>query len=235
MANDDALIREQIEYYRERAPEYDDWFYQRGRYDQGRQHLREWLTETARAHAILRSLGPVEDVLELAGGTGIWTERLLQVARRITSVDASPEVIEAARHRVSGDPRVTFETADVFSYAPAQRFDLISFTFWLSHVPTTRLPGFFALLKRSLRPRGVLFALDQRSTAGQRTRHDHLQKRDLADGRTYEIVKLYYTKPQLEALFAEHGFRVEVTTTPSLWVAVAHLDRHAGGWDQAPA
>lgn len=79
------------------------------------------------------------------------------------------------------------------------------------------------------RPGGVLFALDQRSTGGQRTRHDHRQERHLADGRTYEIVKLYYTRPRLEALFAEHGFRVEVTTTPCLWVAVARLDQHAGG------
>ena len=31
VSSDDPLLREQIEYYRRRAPEYDDWFFQRGR------------------------------------------------------------------------------------------------------------------------------------------------------------------------------------------------------------
>lgn len=234
MANEDARVREQIQYYRERAPEYDDWFYKRGRHDEGERRRREWQDETERAQAILRSLGPVEEALELAGGTGIWTERLLRVADRVTAVDSSPEVIELARRRVGGDPRVAFEVADLFAYQPARRFDLVSFTFWLSHVPPARLPGFFALLRRSLRPGGVLFALDQRATSDRQTGPDSRQQRDLADGRTYEIVKIYYTRPELEALFAEHGFRVEVTTTPTLWIAVARPAATAGGAGQPP-
>ena len=233
MANEDARVREQIEYYRERAPEYDDWFYKRGRYDEGERRRREWQDETERAHRILRALGPVEEALELAGGTGIWTERLLHVADRVTAVDSSPEVIELARRRVRSDPRVTFEVADLFAYRAARRFDLVSFTFWLSHVPPSRLPGFFALLQRSLRPGGVLFAVDQRATAGRQTGPGDRQERDLADGRSFEIVKVYYTRPQLQALFAAHGFRVEVTTTPTLWIAVARA-ASAGGAGHLP-
>ena len=164
MANEDARVREQIEYYRERAPEYDDWFYKRGRHDEGERRRREWQDETERAHRILRALGPVEEALELATGTGIWTERLLHVADRVTAVDSSPEVIELARRRVRSDPRVTFEVADLFAYRAARRFDLVSFTFWLSHVPPSRLPRFFALLQRSLRPA----ASCSRSTSGPR-------------------------------------------------------------------
>ena len=234
MANDDARIREQMEYYRERAPEYDDWYYQRGRFAAGEQRRREWQGEIARAHAVLRSLGPVEQALELACGTGIWTEPLLRVADRITAVDASPETMELARRRVRSDPRVTFEAADLFTYQPARRFDLISFTFWLSHVPPARLSGFFTLLRRSLRPGGTLFALDQCTTADKRTAPDNRQQRDLADGRTYEVIKIYYTKPELEALFAQHGFQIEVTTTPTLWIAVAHPDVSGAGPDYPP-
>ena len=234
MTSDDARIREQMEYYRERAPEYDDWYYQRGRYTAGEHRRREWQEEIARAHAVLSSLGPVEQALELACGTGIWTEPLLPVADRITAVDASPETIELARRRVRSDRRVSFEAADLFAYQPARRFDLISFTFWLSHVPPSRLSGFFALLQRSLRPGGVLFALDQRATADKRTAADNRQQRDLADGRTYEIVKIYYTKPELEALFAHHGFRVEVTTTPTLWIAVARRHPSDAGARRPP-
>ena len=221
MARDDSLIREQIDYYRQRVPEYDDWFFQRGRYDHGERRRREWQTEIARAHSILRSLGPVEEVLELAAGTGIWTERLLQQARRVTLVDASREALELALRRVHYDPRVSVDVADLFAYEPATQYDLVAFIFWLSHVPPARLPGFFALLRRSLRAGGVLFAIDQRATKGKRTSDDHLQARSLADGRTFQIVKRYYGKRELESLFAEHGFPVQVTTTPSLWIAVA--------------
>ena len=229
MANDDSRIREQVAYYRERAPEYDDWFYQRGRYDEGERRRREWQAETERAFAILRSLGAVEAALELAGGTGLWTEHLLQQASRLTVVDSSPEALKLARRRVRDDPRATFEVADLFAYRPAHRFDLVSFTFWLSHVPPARFPGFFALLRRSLRPGGMLYAVDQSPTARKQTRGDHLQERTLADGRVYEIVKVYYTAPEAAALFAAHGFQAEVTATPTLWIAVARLEGSGGG------
>ena len=226
MSSDDSMLREQIEYYRQRAPEYDDWFFQRGRYDEGGRRRRQWRAENARAHAVLRSLGPVDAVLELAGGTGIWSERLLQQARRLTLVDASPEALELALRRVRHDPRVSVEVADLFAYRPARRYDLVAFTFWLSHVPPERLPGFFALLRRSLLPGGVLFAIDQRRAPGKQTAADHLQERSLADGRSYRIVKLYYGKRELESLFTEQGFDVQVTLTPTLWIAVTR--RHGG-------
>jgi len=220
--NEDArLIREQVEYYRRRAPEYDDWFFHRGRYDEGDARRARWQAEIEAARARLRSLGEVDDALELACGTGLWTGHLLRQARRLTAVDASPEVIELALERVRHDPRVVFEIADLFAYRPVQRYDLVSFTFWLSHVPTERIGGFFDLLRRCLRPGGRLFAVDQAETPDRRTSADGLQARDLADGSTFRIVKRYYGKAELEALFAEHGFRAEVTLTPSLWVAVA--------------
>ena len=221
MSEEERLLREQVEYYRRRAPEYDDWFYQRGRYDEGDARRAQWQAEIEAARTRLRSLGEVDDALELACGTGLWTAHLIRQARRLTAVDASPEVIELALERVRHDPRVVFEVADVFAYQPVQRYDLVSFTFWLSHVPPERIGGFFDLLRRCLRPGGRLFAVDQAETPDRRTRADGLQARDLADGSTFRIVKRFYGKAELEALFVEHGFRAEVTLTASLWVAVA--------------
>ena len=221
MNEDTRVIKEQVEYYRRRAPEYDDWFFQRGRYDEGDARRAQWQAEIETARTRLRSVGEVGDALELACGTGLWTAHLLRQARRLTAVDASPEVIELALQRVRHDPRVVFEVADLFAYRPVQRYDLVSFTFWLSHVPPERIGGFFDLLRRCLRPGGRLFAVDGAQTPDRRTSADGLQARDLADGSSFRIVKRYYGKAELEALFAEHGFRAEVTLTPSLWVAVA--------------
>ena len=224
MSDERRLLREQVEYYRRRAPEYDDWFFQRGRYDEGDARRAQWQAEIEAARTRLRSLGEVDDALELACGTGLWTAHLRRQALRLTAVDASPEVIELALKRVGHDPRVVFEVADLFEYRPVQRYDLVSFTFWLSHVPADRMDGFFDLLRRCLRPGGRLFAVDQAETPDRRTSADGLQARDLADGSTFRIVKRFYGRAELEALFAEHGFRAEVTLTTSLWVAVAVRD-----------
>src|SRR5688500_69836 len=52
---DDArLLKEQIEYYRARANEYDEWAFRRGRYDRGPHHRAVWLAEVA---AVERALG----------------------------------------------------------------------------------------------------------------------------------------------------------------------------------
>ena len=222
MTEGDTVIQEQVDYYRRRAAEYDDWFFQRGRYDEGESRRAEWQQEIEAARAALRSLGEVDDALELACGTGLWTEHLLRQARRLTGRGCLPGGDRAgAWSACATTPVWVFEVADLFAYRPVQRYDLVSFTFWLSHVPRERVGGFFGLLRCCLRPGGRLFAVDQAAMPHKRTSADGLQARDLADGSTYQVVKVYYGKAELEALFAEHGFRAEVTVTPSLWVAVA--------------
>ncbi|MBC7814227.1 MAG: class I SAM-dependent methyltransferase, partial [Burkholderiales bacterium] len=72
MANSDT-IRQQIDYYRARAGEYDQWFYRLNRYDHGADANRRWFEEAAQVMSALHALPPVEHALELACGTGIWT------------------------------------------------------------------------------------------------------------------------------------------------------------------
>ena len=67
----------------------------------------------------------------------------------------------------------------------------------------------------------MLFAVEQASWPQRRISNNYLDERALADGSAYRIVKVYYSPRDVEELFRRHGFRVEVTTTPSLWVAAA--------------
>lgn len=39
------VVREQIDYYKARAPEYDEWFYRQGRYDHGDEANQRWFAE----------------------------------------------------------------------------------------------------------------------------------------------------------------------------------------------
>src|SRR5215831_832 len=92
-AEQHPILAEQLAYYRARASEYDEWFLRQGRYDHGEAHRRLWFDEVATVERALAQAGPTGDVLELACGRGIWTQRLAATATTVTAVDASSEMI----------------------------------------------------------------------------------------------------------------------------------------------
>ena len=111
------LLAEQAEYYRARAPEYDRWFERRGRYDRGEAATAQWFAEVDDVRRAFDAL-PLDgaDVIELAPGTGIWTERLLDRAGQLTAVDASAEMIAENRTRLGArSASVTYVQADLFA------------------------------------------------------------------------------------------------------------------------
>ena len=79
------LLQEQIQYYRERASEYDEWFFRQGRYDRGENHRHEWFSEVSEVETALWAAVPSGDILELACGTGLWTQHLAPFATRLTA------------------------------------------------------------------------------------------------------------------------------------------------------
>lgn len=108
----DSLLAEQVAYYRAAAAEYED-------------HA---LTQVGQAKdeliAALDAFRPAGSVLELACGPGTWTGQLLRHAASVTAVDASPEMLAIARTRTL-DQQVRFLQADVFTWRPERRYDVV--------------------------------------------------------------------------------------------------------------
>lgn len=156
---DDDLLAEQQTYYRRRVPEYDDWWQRRGPYDRGPEHTSQWRDEVAEVERALSAFGGTGNVLELAGGTGWWTERLAATADRLTVVDGAPEALELNRARVER-AEVDYVVADLFAWAPpvAHAYDVVFFSFWLSHVPRARFEAFWSLVASCLVPGGRVFS-----------------------------------------------------------------------------
>ena len=77
------VLAQQKRYYAERAPEYDDWWYRRGRYELEPAALARWQADAAEVEAELERLVPRGSILELAAGTGIWTRKLAGLADRV--------------------------------------------------------------------------------------------------------------------------------------------------------
>ena len=139
---DSKLLEQQLAYYRARAPEYDEWFLRQGRYDRGAQHRSEWFREVALIERELQHLVRGKDVLELAAGTGLWTKRVAHSAKRVLAIDGSPEAIGINRNRLRNSD-VEYQIADIFTWQPRRTFDVVFFSFWLSHVPSQRFETFW--------------------------------------------------------------------------------------------
>lgn len=219
--DDDDLLEEQRAFYRARAPEYDEWWQGRGRYDRGEEQAQEWARQVATVDAALAAFDPRGDVLELAGGTGWWTERLARTADHLTVVDASPEVLALNRERV-GRSDVDYVVADVFSWRPQRSFDVVFFSFWLSHVPRGRFSAFWALVRACLVPQGRAFLVDNRNdpTPGFTGKDPYvvergpdLHLRRLGDGSEYRVVKVLYEADELHALLEAEGWDASIDAT----------------------
>jgi demethylmenaquinone methyltransferase/2-methoxy-6-polyprenyl-1,4-benzoquinol methylase len=224
---DDSILDEQLEYYRARAPEYDDWFQRRGRFDRGDEATAVWQHELDLVRSRLATLELAgRDVLELAAGTGIWTAELLAQGASVTAIDAAPEMLERLRLRVGARPITTIE-ADLFAWRPPRQFDAVVSCFFMSHVPDQRFDGFLDLLSSSVRSGGRVFLLDslrnERSTAIDHTLpldRDQTMRRRLDDGRSFLIVKRFRSDEELAAACARHGLAVDVRRSPNFFQVV---------------
>jgi len=225
-AND--ILRDQIDYYRARAGEYDEWWFRSGRYDRGAQFNARWQAEVASVEAALdawltqRSPG---NLLELACGTGLFTQRLARRVPRMTAVDASPEVLALNRNRVAGAANIEYIQGDLFSWRPAMRYDAVFFSFWLSHVPDVRLAAFWDGVAAALKPTGEVYLIDSAFDPSSMAK-DHavprpdtgIVTRKLNDGREFRIVKRFWEPQALGLRLRALGWSASIAQTPSYFI-----------------
>lgn len=111
----------------------------------------------------LRLLGtPSPTIVELGIGTGALAARCLEVlpGARLVGVDADPAMLEVARARLQGHPRVELVAADFLDLA-LPPCDAIVACIALHHVPTPeRKRALYAVCGEALHPGGLLVTAD---------------------------------------------------------------------------
>lgn len=207
----DEVLASQVEYYRRRAREYDATAY------------GDIAAARARIARLIAHLQPTGAVLEIACGTGLWTEALARTADTVTATDAAPEALEIARDRVCSS-NVRFELADIFLWETEERFDVIFFSAWLSHVPTSHFAQFWQLLRGPLAAGGrVLFVDEHIEDQGKETYllgADEIVERQLTDGSRYRVVKNFIDPEQLQRRLRELNWECRVRRDDDAWVWV---------------
>lgn len=199
---DRSILQEQIAYYRARAQEYDE----------STQATGDLQAAFARAQELLRRRDPCEFVLELACGTGAWTQILLSVGRKIIALDASPEMLTLAQQK-TGSARVHYQQADLFLWEPEREYDLVFFANWLSHVPPQACGDFLQKVARAVRPGGTLVILDQSAPMAEDSpliqegaEGKVYAQRSLGNGQQFTIVKAFYDGKALQNMLAALAF-----------------------------
>jgi demethylmenaquinone methyltransferase/2-methoxy-6-polyprenyl-1,4-benzoquinol methylase len=163
----DAAMRA---YYASRAPIYDE-VYTRPERQADLAFLRA---------RVVQWLGG-RTVLEVACGTGWWTQFMAPVAARLTATDALAEPLACARQR-PGVGKVTFVQADAYALPESLgHFDAAFAGLWISHVPVERRREFLGGLHARLSPGAVVVLIDNTEAQCERL---PIVERDAA-GNTY--------------------------------------------------
>jgi demethylmenaquinone methyltransferase/2-methoxy-6-polyprenyl-1,4-benzoquinol methylase len=139
----------------------------------------------------------------------------------VTAIDMAPEAVAIARDRVRSS-NVRFEVADVFSWTTAKRFDVIFFSAWLSHVPTSRFEQFWTIVRQLLADGGRVLFVDEHvdESAKETYLGGEVVERQLQDGTRYRIVKNFIDPKPLERRLRAIGWDCRVRRDDSDWVWV---------------
>jgi SAM-dependent methyltransferase len=205
-----AWLDEQISYYRARAREFDASSTPPPADERTRQGLM--------LRDALQRFGASGDVLEIACGTGQWTMELARSpVRTVTALDSSPEMIELAHSKIGHDSRMSFVEVDVFSWLPHRRYDVVFFGNFLSHVPPGTFESFWTIVEQAVAPQGRVFFVDERADVWRRLRwsapHLPLEDREVADGRVFRAVKVYWDPGELEIRLRSLAWDISITAT----------------------
>jgi SAM-dependent methyltransferase len=208
-------------YYRERATVYDE-FYQVGRRKDDLVALKSWVVERVQDGTIL----------EVAAGTGYWTEVAAPVAKAITATDYNSETLAIAAQRHLGS-HVTLVVADAYRLPEfPDTFDVGMAMLWWSHVQKQRRREFLSHFTSRLAPGPLVLMFDQfyiegiSSPISRKDEWDNLYTvRTLPNGAKYEIVKNYPSDEELIDTFSAVCDDIAVTRLREFWTISARVRR----------
>jgi SAM-dependent methyltransferase len=167
-----------------------------------------------------------QDVLEVACGTGYWTQFLARSAKSIVATDASAKLLDMARKKEYGKCRMTFLQSDAYSLPGISAFFSAGFHgFWWSHIPVQEISRFLQSFHGRLQDHACIIMIDNKYVEGSSTpiyRTDEYgntyQIRELRDGSKYEVLKNFPSPEDIRAQ-VENVSMLRVTELQYYWMA----------------
>lgn len=201
-------------YYRDRAPVYDRVY----SYPERQRDLR------CLEHYIPLQLAG-RRVLEIAAGTGYWTQFIARSAQSVVATDAVPEALELAKRR-PGIARVSFQIADAYHLNQIEGpFDGVFAGLWYSHVPKERVREFLLSFHRLIAPGTTVIFLDNSKAQCSRLpigfmdeQGNSYQERALDDGSLHKVLKNFPSKRELCEATGEFALEQHYIELENFWL-----------------
>jgi len=209
-----------LNYYAQRAAHYEEIYLH-----------PERQTELADIALQLQHLLKDKTVLEVACGTGYWTERYAAQAKQVLATDISGDMLAIATAK-QADEKVSYQLADAFALSQFAKTDFNACVAgcWWSHVKRSEQSTFLTGIRNVCGSGAVLVMFDNGYVEGKSTpiaRTDSegntYQIRRLPDDSRHEILKNFPSDSTLRKKLAQHAQNIRIVRGTYYWMLSAVL------------
>jgi demethylmenaquinone methyltransferase/2-methoxy-6-polyprenyl-1,4-benzoquinol methylase len=204
-----------VEYYAQRAQEYER-VYEKPERQEDLARIMDWL-QSELAH---------KEILEIACGTGYWTQPISRTAKSVLATDINPEVLEIAKAKPYPRQNVRFALHDIYAlFKIPGAFNALFGGFIWSHIPLQDLDHFLAEVAKRINAGGKIVFIDNLYVAGnssplvgQDEYGNTYQERVLLDGSKHSILKNYPTEEFIRSKLAGQADQVRLNNLQYYWL-----------------
>ncbi len=211
---DSSPNQELFEYYDERAPEYEEFYWGEfpaiipnpDIYKNDALTIQRLLPDYIRGKCI-----------DIACGSGFWLPFYQKNCSEITLIDQSESMLAECAKKIQKlgiENKTEIIRDDIFNYAYKEHeYDSALMGFLISHFKEVELSNFFKILKTLLIPGGSFVIIDgvwNEMIAKIRKSKAGVIKRSLKDGREFKIYKRYFEKQDLYSLAEKDSINLEI-------------------------
>jgi 2-polyprenyl-3-methyl-5-hydroxy-6-metoxy-1,4-benzoquinol methylase len=208
-------------YYKDRAKEYDNVY-----------QIAEEQEDLLKATELFQSIFKNKSVLEIACGTGYWTEQISKTATSIFATDINKAVIDIAKTRNINN-NVTFEVADMNLLNTGNKFEGFFGGFIWSHILLQDIDKLLGNLNDHIVLKGDIVFIDSKQVEG--TSHDKtritrvddygntFQTRYLENGTAHEVLKNFPNPCFLVDKLSQFTTDIEIVDLVHYWVVTCKM------------
>lgn len=219
------LIEEMNRYYEKRAAFADE--------------LMEYTSNAAmevRLQPIVDIVGRIvadKHVLEIACGTGNWTQVLAKRAKSVVALDQSTTALKIAERKMANLDNVKLMLADAYRLdGVVEGFSVLFASDFWSHIPYAAIPHFSQTLRTKLSHGVQLAFLDmalneyfEREPCHYDSDNNRISLRTTEDGTAYRVVKNFPSEDELRCLLSPVATNIEYRDFGELkrWMVTCRL------------
>ena len=203
-----------ISYYKERAREYERVY--------SKPERQEELLLVEKA---LQETFKNKGVIEIACGTGYWTQKISSVAQSIFATDINESVIELAKSKNYSSATVHFQAIDLYELKETNKHENLFGGFIWSHIPLQELAKFIEHCNSLVKLGGTVVFIDNNYVEGSSTAIEETdsfgntyQLRKLMDGTSHKVLKNFPTMEFTRQLLSDKWSDLQLKSFEYYWM-----------------